>query len=335
MLSLLAWAYEKVVNVRNRLYDKGVFEVHDLGARTISIGNITTGGTGKTPLVAYVARLLADRGEKVCILTRGYGRDNAQKRVLVSDGENLLVDASIGGDEPVELAQKLLNKAVIIADADRVAAAEWARRKFCITAFVLDDGFQHRKAKRDVDIVCIDATDPFGGGKMLPAGRLREPAEGLERANLVLITRADQIEGLAELSAEISKLAPGADVLEGRNAITAIRGVTSGSEINTAEVGKAFAFCGLGSPKNFFFLLRKNAIEVAGSLAFRDHNGYLQSDIERIEAAASDAGATSLVTTAKDAVKLAELRFALPCYVVEIGVEINDPARFAARITSF
>ncbi|HEV7700040.1 MAG TPA: tetraacyldisaccharide 4'-kinase [Pyrinomonadaceae bacterium] len=335
MLSLLAWAYEKVVKLRNRLYDKGVFEVHDLGARTISIGNLTTGGTGKTPLVAYVADLLAERGEKVCILTRGYGRNDAHKRVLVSNGENVLVDASAGGDEPVELAQKLLGKAVIIADADRVAAAEWAKRKFGITAFVLDDGFQHRKAKRDVDIVCIDATDPFGGGKMLPAGRLREPAEGLKRANIVLITRADQIEDLAKLTAEILKLAPSADVLEGRNAITAIRGITSGSEINPAEVGKAFAFCGLGSPDNFFSLLRKNAIEVAGSLAFRDHYVYLQRDIERIEAAASEAGADSLVTTAKDAVKLAEHRFTLPCYVIEIGMEINDPARFVARITSF
>ncbi|MBP9664284.1 MAG: tetraacyldisaccharide 4'-kinase, partial [Pyrinomonadaceae bacterium] len=108
MLSLIASIYGKLISVRNRLYDTGVLATFYLGARTISIGNITTGGTGKTPLVAYVAGLLADRGETVCILTRGYGRKDAKRRVLVSDGETVLVDAATGGDEPVELARKLV-----------------------------------------------------------------------------------------------------------------------------------------------------------------------------------------------------------------------------------
>src|SRR5688572_13091897 len=173
MLKLLGKIYGSIADLRNRLYDRDLFKSHSLGARTISIGNITTGGTGKTPLVGYVAEILADAGEKVCILTRGYGRTGSG-RVLVSDGTEVLADAATGGDEPVELARRLSGKAIVISDADRVSAATWAKEEYGVTAFVLDDGFQHRRVKRDLDIVCLDATDPDGGGLVLPAGKLRE-----------------------------------------------------------------------------------------------------------------------------------------------------------------
>ena len=126
LLSPVGWLYGTIADIRNTLYERGVLKSYSLGARTISIGNITAGGTGKTPLVAHVAALLAESGEKVCILTRGYGRDNPRDRVLVSDGEQVLVDAKKGGDEPVELARKLIGKAIIVADADRLSAAAWA-----------------------------------------------------------------------------------------------------------------------------------------------------------------------------------------------------------------
>ena len=119
-----SWLYEKIIGARNLFYDRGVFDSFDLGVRTISIGNITAGGTGKTPLVAYVAHILAARGEKVCILTRGYGRKNPKRRVLVSDGAQILATPNEAGDEPFELAEKLIGKAIVIADADRVAAGE-------------------------------------------------------------------------------------------------------------------------------------------------------------------------------------------------------------------
>lgn len=178
LLLPVGWLYGKIANIRNTLYDRGTFRSYDLGAKTISIGNITAGGTGKTPLVIHVSDILADAGEKVCILTRGYGRASSG-RVLVSDGEQVLVDARTGGDEPVEIARRLIGKAIVVSDADRISAATWAKEEFGITAFVLDDGFQHRHAKRDLDIVCIDATNPFGNGRILPAGRLREPLENL------------------------------------------------------------------------------------------------------------------------------------------------------------
>ena len=329
MLSLLSSIYGKAMDVRNSLYDKGVFGTHDLGARVISIGNITTGGTGKTPLVAYVAEKLADRGETVCILTRGYGRKDSKKRVLVSDGSTILSDPANSGDEPFELAQKLLGKAIVIADSDRGAAAEWAKRKFGVTAFVLDDGFQHRRAKRDVDIVCIDATNPGGNtqagslrsGRMLPAGRLREPLHNLKRADVVIITRSDLVEDISTLRSEISDLNSEATIFTAKNRI-----------VNSSELlaKSGFAFCGLGNPENFFKQLRQEGIKVAGTKTFPDHYRYTQKDIDPIESEAMACGAEILVTTAKDAVKLSNLKFEIPCFVAEIKVQIDDPSAFAA-----
>ena len=314
-----------------------LFETHDLGARTISIGNITAGGTGKTPLVAYIGKILAGRGEKVCILTRGYGRKDPAKRVLVSDGSQIFADPIEAGDEPFELAQKLLGKAMVIADADRVAAADWAKRKFGITAFILDDGFQHRKAKRDVDLVCIDATDPFGGGKMLPAGRLREPLQNLKRADIIVITRANLVADISNLRSEISNLNSGVPIFTATTSISRFvpleefHAKMQGPQ-NKFERQGVFAFCGIGNPDNFFELLGRNDISMAGTHSFRDHHNYDQKDVAAIEEMARQNGGDILLTTAKDAVKLSTLKFELPCYVVEIDTVIDEPDAFAAKI---
>jgi tetraacyldisaccharide 4'-kinase len=319
--------YGKLADVRNTLYERGVFERFYLGARTISVGNITAGGTGKTPLVAYVAEILAARGEKVCILTRGYKRADEKRRVLVSDGEQVHADFREAGDEPVELAQKLLGKAIVIADADRVAAAEWAKRKFGITAFVLDDGFQHRRAKRDVDIVCIDATDPFGGGKMLPSGRLREPLHNLGRADIVIITRTN-LEGVdSNLPQEIAKYCAPERVFLSRPVTTNVKEMTDGTDL--ARQTPVYAFCGLGNPDAFFEQLHQDGYDPAHSREFPDHHIYSQVEIDEMANDAPSYHAEALVTTAKDAVKLAGLKFRMPCYVAEIELHLDDPAAFA------
>lgn len=337
LLSPFGWLYGRAANVRNTLYDRGTFASHSLGARTISIGNITVGGTGKTPLVALVGEMLAANGEKVCILTRGYGRENPKDRVLVSDGQNVLVDARSGGDEPVELAHKLGGKAVIVSDADRISAARWALEKFGVTAFVLDDGFQHRRAKRDLDIVCIDATDPFGGGEVLPAGRLREPLENLRRADVVVITRANFAEDIENLKFQISNLNPAASIYRSENRIARLQKLeefhakTPGSQKNAKEL-RVLAFCALGNPNNFFEQLTRENFDLAGTEAFPDHYFYAQRDIFGLEKKAREWKIDSFTTTAKDAVKLKGLKFEIPCYVVEIEPVISEPGRFRSLI---
>lgn len=338
MLSLLALIYAKIADIRNRLYDRGIFDSHHLGAHTVSVGNITTGGTGKTPMVAHIAAILAERGEKVCILTRGYGRENAKKRIVVSDGEQILANVREAGDEPLELANKLIGKAIVIADAERVSASEWAKRKFGITAIVLDDGFQHRKAKRDVDIVCIDATSPFGGGKMLPSGRLREPLHNLKRANIVVITRANLATNIEDLKSEISELSPAARIFDAANKISRIVEIedfhakTRGPKRGDLRGIKVFAFCGIGNPYNFVQQMEHENLDIVGSDFFPDHHFYAQEPIDRVEEHARHNGADALVTTAKDAVKLAGIKLTLPCYVVEIEITLDDEIAFAAML---
>jgi tetraacyldisaccharide 4'-kinase len=328
ILSPLGFLYGTIADIRNALYDRGTLASYPLGAKTISIGNITTGGTGKTPLVAYVAEVLADAGEKVCILTRGYGRENPRNRILVSDGENVLVDARTGGDEPVELGRKLFGKAIVVADADRVSAAAWAKEKFGVTAFVLDDAFQHRRAKRDLDIVCVDATDPFGKDRVLPAGRLREPAANLSRADAIVVTRSDGPPWLdAEtLTAELRRRHPDSPVFKAQYKL---------KNANRLDLKDAFVFCGIGRPDNFFSMMKRAGVDYPdNSHKFPDHHRYRQSDIDLIVSKARSRGCTVLMTTMKDAVKLTDLRCPMPIAVAIIDVILDDPAGFHDLVLS-
>lgn len=339
ILTPFGWLYGKIANFRNTLYDKGIFGSHSLGARTISIGNITTGGTGKTPLVAFVAEILAERGEKVCILTRGYGRDKSRARVLVSDSNNILVDARTGGDEPVELAKKLLGNAIVIADSNRVSAAKWALEKFEITAFVLDDGFQHRRAKRDLDIVCVDATNPLGGGLMLPAGILREPVENLRRTDAVVVTRANLVDHADDIAIAIRKHNISCSIFLSENGVWELKTLeefyanTQGTQ-DEKEIERSMAFCALGNPENFFEMLRQDGFDLAKTKAFPDHHFYKQQDIDGLAKQAKAFEVNALMTTAKDAVKLNDLKFEIPCYVVEIKPLISDADEFREMISA-
>ncbi len=310
--------YGAIANLRNTLYEREIFKSFPLGAPTISIGNITFGGTGKTPFVAFVAEILFKKGEKVCILTRGYGRENAKQRVLVSDGEKILADVRTAGDEPFELANNLLGKAIIIADANRVSAAKWAREKFGVTVFVLDDAFQHQRAQRDLDIVLIDATKPFS--------ILREPLKNLKRADLIVITRANLISEnqITDYKLQITKFT-NAPIFISENKISNLTNLQD-FPVKTQKTNhqlpitnyQLLAFCALGNPENFFEQLRRENFNLVASEKFPDHHFYTQKDIENLESKAKKTGAEILITTAKDAVKLKDLKFNLPCFVAEI-----------------
>jgi tetraacyldisaccharide 4'-kinase len=327
--------YGLITKARNSLYETGVFKSFTLGVPTVSVGNITVGGTGKTPLVAFITQILAETGEKVCVLSRGYGRDNSKQRVLVSDGKKILTDVRESGDEPFELAQKLLGKAIVVVDANRAAAGNWARERFGITAFVLDDAFQHRRVRRDVNIVAIDATNPFGNEKLLPAGILREPLENLKRADAIVITRANLTKNVADLKAQISEYNSHCPIFVSKNRALGLINLENFSAKTSTDANyelritsqrpktkdrrtteRCFAFCALGNPRNFFEQLRKENFNLASTEEFPDHHFYTQKDIEKLQTKARKANAEVLLTTAKDAVKLKNLEFDLPCFVV-------------------
>jgi len=337
--------YGSLINARNSLYEKGVFASHSLGAKTVSVGNITVGGTGKTPLVAFIAEVLAERGEKVCVLTRGYGRENSRQQVLVSDSEQILTDVRKAGDEPFELANQLLGKAIVVANANRVAAANWARGKFGITAFVLDDGFQHRRAARDLDIVCVDATNPFGNGKSLPAGILREPLENLERADAIVVTRANLANDISGLKSQITEYNSTCPIFVSENRISRLVDLAdfpakAQSSLRTnAEERKAknyLAFCALGNPNNFFEQLRRAKFNLVAVRKFPDHHFYTAKDVQELSTKAQQSKADILLTTGKDAVKLEGLRFDLPCLVIENSLifETNDFRDWLLKLNS-
>ena len=328
-LAPLSRVYGAVVRARMALYRSGRIKTHRAAAPVISVGNITTGGTGKTPLVEWVARAAAEGGRRVCVLTRGYGREDVRVRVVVSDGERVLADAREGGDEPRLLAESLLGTAAVVSDRDRVAAARWASEHLKTEAFVLDDGFQHLRLARELDIVTVDATAPWGGGRLLPRGRLREPLEGLARAGCVVITRADLAGDLAALRAEVERLSgAGGAVVTSRVKTVRVSPLAPSSPPFEFEGGAGgqpvAAFCAVGNPWAFFKHLRKDGYQLSHTRVFADHHVFTQRDAEAVAREAGQSGARLLLTTAKDAVKLRPLEFALPVYVVEIGVEFDE-----------
>ncbi|HEY8185468.1 MAG TPA: tetraacyldisaccharide 4'-kinase [Pyrinomonadaceae bacterium] len=329
--------YSAVTRTRLAAYRRGWFPVSKLDATVISVGNLTTGGTGKTPLVEWLCRAIASarlaensrEAKRLCVLTRGYGRHNPKNQVVVSNGVELLAGAHEAGDEPFLLARNLLGIAAVVANPDRVAAGEWALKNFNTEYFVLDDGFQHLRLARDLNIVTIDATNPWGGGSLLPYGRLREPRDGLSRADCVVMTRTDQVEDLPSTKAAVMRLAGGATpIFLSRMTTSRIRKldgeIANPESLRSKKLG---AFCGLGNPESFFNHLRGEGLIPAFTRAFADHHNYDQLELDALVKEAKSCGARGLITTAKDAIKLATLNLELPCYVLEIQISIDDEER--------
>jgi len=327
--------YGVTMKARRALYRSGRFRTHALGAPVISVGNLTTGGTGKTPLVEWIANELARKGRRVCILTRGYGRRRSGTRVIVSNGSEILADANHAGDEPFLLAERLRGLATVICDADRVSAASWAVENFKSDVFVLDDGFQHLRVARNLNILTIDATNPWGNGRLLPAGILRESPSELARADCIVITRADDSNQTEELQREIGKLSSGSPIFKSRMTIRGLRQVAGReSPVGADEIkaSRVAAFCGVGNPESFFSLVRRAGYQLCHTQTFRDHRIYSQADIDRVARDSITRGAQVLLTTAKDEVKLRALSFALPCYAVDIEIEIENEEKLMALI---
>jgi tetraacyldisaccharide 4'-kinase len=333
-LSPLSRLYGKALELRAGWYASGRIVSHALPRPSISVGNLTFGGTGKTPLVEYLARRLRFEGWRPAILSRGYGR--ASRGVLVvSAGEGPLVTAERGGDEPVALARSISGVIVVVGER-RVEAA---RRAADLGAdlFVLDDGFQHLAVARDVNLLLFDARDPFGGGSTPPRGRLREPLDAMRRADAILFTRVERGAPDPEAVAAIARTHPAAPIFHARFRGAGLRD-ESGSPVATeALAGRRFiSVCGVAEPKQFAATLAEMSLSPEERIELRDHQRYRERHVARIVRAAEKTGASFLVTTEKDAVKLAG-RTALPLLTVRLSVEILETGFFpflAARLAS-
>jgi len=331
VLPPLGALYGAITRSRTALYERGTFRSFKLERPVISVGNITTGGTGKTPLVEWVARVVAGSGKKVCILTRGYGRENPRNRVLVSDGTTVFADPSQAGDEPFQLATDLIGVAAVISDANRFAAGQGAIHHLSTDCFVLDDGFQHLQLARDLNLVAVDATDPWGGRQMLPYGRLREPLTGLKRADCIVLTRCEQVDDPEPIRREIAKRTGDRPVFHARIKTRRIVRIQQSAD-NTQPQEPMAAFCAVGNPQSFFTHLNREGHQLVLKKSFRDHHVYTQDDVSKLSKAAIHAGAQSLITTAKDAVKLRGLQFEIPCNSLEIDLEIENDSELKRMI---
>ena len=316
-LTLLTPAYRMGVAMRNRKFDRGSRTPAKLGRPTISVGNITTGGTGKTPMVIELVRRLVDLGHRPAVLLRGYGSDE------VLELRTALAELP-GDDEPYTTP--------VQPNPDRAAGAAAVLASHPdTTVFVLDDGFQHRQAHRDLDIVLIDATAPFGHGHLLPRGLLREPAQNLRRADAIIITRADQVslDALADLDARIAELT-GKPALASASCIWATLRTSDEQSLPVTELAgqRVVGVCGIGNPAVFERMLRDTAGEVLRCEAGDDHHAWTQAQLtQRIEAAAAD-GADAVVTTEKDWVKwqplLANWQLPIPVLRPQLAVTFLD-----------
>lgn len=306
--------YRLAVGIRNSLYDHHVLTSHCVNPKVpvVCVGNLTTGGTGKTPLVAWLARLMGEKGLRAAILTRGY---KTEKEAF--------------SDEPAELAAACPQTPVIV-NADRIAGAAEAIRSHDAQVLLMDDGFQHRRLARDLDIVTIDATVPFGYGRLLPAGLLREPIGSLKRAGAVVLTRSDQVseETLGQIEAKIRHIQP--NVVIGRSVHTPVGARQSdGPDIALEDLKdeKVFAFCGLGNPTAFFATVQACGCVLAGSQTYNDHHAYTDRDLVELCRAARSQGAEMLLTTQKDWTKIASLnRPKDACPVAYLAIELRFTA---------
>ena len=292
LLVLLSWPYSLVVRLRNGLYSAGLFRTRRVDAVVISVGNLTTGGTGKTPLVVWLCRTIRQRQRRCAILTRGY---KTQGREL--------------SDEPALLAARCPQVNVVI-NPDRVAGAGQAIAEHEAEVLILDDGFQHRRLARDIDIVTIDATLPFGYGRLLPAGLLREPIAGLWRAQAAVITRCDQVseERLAEIERQLQRVNP--DMILASSIHAPVSTVTErGTQVGLDQLrGKRVcAFCGLGNPVAFFDTVRRVGGVLVGCRVFDDHHAYTSGDLSQIRRLAAEQKAEYIMTTQKDWTKVEPL----------------------------
>jgi tetraacyldisaccharide 4'-kinase len=322
LLRLVSVFYALGQRVRASLYRQKIFHTRRLNCRVISIGNLTMGGTGKTPMVMMVADTLRRKGFKPAILSRGYGGQSRMPVNVVNDGRQTLLSPEAVGDEPVMMAQRLKDVPVLTGRI-RYETGKYAIDHLGADVLILDDGYQHLSLHRDLNILLCDATSPFGNGVVFPAGELREPLSAMDRADLICLTRygeghsADRIDGCNRKRVPVIKTGV---------RVQSVVELNSGEEtgIETIQHQPVEAFCGIAHPPSFFRLLEQVPVRIVNQNYYPDHHDYSADELNAIEGRAKQMGAKCIVTTEKDVVKLKGHAFDLPVYAVRISLEILE-----------
>jgi len=341
-LFLLSLIFSFLSQLRFFLYKKRILKDQPLGCLVVVVGNLTMGGTGKTPVVEKFARSLLNRGRKVAILSRGYkSKDDTREGKLkklwrlfasdappplpkvVSDGEKVLLDSERAGDEPFMLAKNLPG-VVVLVDKDRVKSGLHAIKEFGCDTLVLDDGFQYLPLKGRLNLLLVDKTNPFGNKNLIPRGILREPVKHLKRASYVFLTKSDGKPD-PELEALIQKHNPGIDIIECRHKPQYLKQVNGEGRMDLEELTKRRigAFSAIAAPDSFEQFLRDFGANLLYTRRFLDHHRFDQEELEDIFRGAMDANLDFVVTTEKDAVRISEdAVFPIPLYYLRLEIDI-------------
>ena len=342
-LLALSKVFTLAVKARLFLYNVRILRDSTLGVQVIAVGNVTVGGTGKTPVVEKFARELTDAGRKVAILSRGYRsnpgplgprllnklllRDDTTPPRVVSDGKNLLLNSETAGDEPYMLASNLKD-VVVLVDKDRVKAGRYAIAKFGCDTLLLDDGYQYWKLRgRRKDIVLVDCQQPFGNEHLLPRGTLREPPTHLDRASVIFLTKSDG--DTARLRARIAKHNPRASVIECVHHPLYFEDVFTGERhaLDLIRGRRVASLSGIAQPESFERSLRAQGADLVYSKRFADHHRFTQQEVIKVINRAKKKEAEMIVTTQKDAVRFPKLdRRDLPLYFMRVEIKIVQGA---------
>jgi len=336
-LRLASHVYGGLVSLRMAFFARGLTGIRRLPVPVLSVGNLIAGGTGKTPFVEMLARRLHTRGHRVAVILRGYrGRSTAP--VIISDGRQLLYEPPVAADEAYLLARHLPGVAVLTG-ADRYRVGQLAVEQLKCEIIVLDDGFQHLRLHRDLDIVLLDAANPMGYGRLLPSGLLRERPDGLARADLLVVTHADSGADVDEIKRSLRRYAPTAPIALAVHRPLGLTGACGEERLSPSHLDgqRLVAFSGIGNPSGFEATLVRLGAVILAHHVFPDHYVYSAADLEALSAATMKVRAACMVTTEKDMVKLARLnleKMVTPLYALAISLEIVEGEETLDRMLS-
>ncbi len=318
-LFFLSFLYSIILKIRSFFYISGFFSKRQLNAKVISVGNLTVGGTGKTPMVIAVAEVLAKNGKKTTVLSRGYKSKKEGSLKIVSDGNEIKLNPASAGDEPYLIAERLNDVPVIICP-DRYTSGKYATENFGADTIILDDGFQNLAIKKDIDILLIDAMNPFGSGYLFPRGILREPLSAISRSDIIIITKADFYKNIPDIIDTVRLRNSHAPVFKAVYKASELVNIATDrkEDISILNNKSVTIFSGIANPLSFSYLIKNAGAKIVSETIFSDHHSYTRDDIDKInppipplvkggKGGLSGNDADMIITTEKDAVKIKRL----------------------------